>query len=733
MKTILKISLFCSLVILGACAFSTVDSPKAMAFAEEELYAAAEYDRAPHVKLEEIVSLNAAGLPLVYEGGDRTFKGFEFWENNRILEMNFCLEDSETCTEDYDIFFAGSSAWNSYNLKLNYARNTVALESAGGNVKKSKPFSLEYGAEYNVSLCLIDLYDNSEHIGDPVGDRVAVSITNGLERAEFFYDFVGNERNGFVQNAGTGRTHYVIGFQSESNTVAAAFLPCDFQRDYRLILHNGERIVVEEIAYGAEYDFTGYAPQKPMYDFVGYRAEIDGKEVTLPAKGIWKQDIEKSTAGIYTADLYPEYRAIEYGVTYAVAHATLPAETPTKITAEKPFELPIPETDSGYVFFGWYLDSGYTNSVDHVVCTGEAVSLYGKTAEGFTLTLLMPDGTVRSVPNETGASYSFPIDRIKGYGEISGWEKQSGETWEAVSGNSIIVSEDATFRAIAEKENYTLTYNLSGGTNHQENPNAYTVTDEVVFKTPSREGYLFVGFQDATGASVSGLPIGTTGNQLLTALWWKESLPSEKGYILTSSPQALPVFVVPETAFCTVSLVFGQEAIEVENGRAVFPQAGEYQANYRVTLLGGGVVERSVKLVVTQPKIELVGEYQAKYTAGEKLNLIDAYTADVSSEVSVTVYKNGEKTDYGEYSLTLEEGEYKVVYALQGAESIERTFTVEKGAPQNKGNGLAPWAIALIVVGCAVVVAAVAGITLIVIKKKKTKNGEKDENGKDKV
>lgn len=232
---------------------------------------------------------------------------------------------------------------------------------------------------------------------------------------------------------------------------------------------------------------------------------------------------------------------------------------------------------------------------------------------------------------------------------------------------------------------------------------------------------------------MSGLPLGTTGNQLLTALWWKESLPSEKGYILTSSPQALPVFVVPETAFCTVSLVFGQEAIEVENGRAVFPQAGEYQANYRVTLLGGGVVERSVKLVVTQPKIELVGEYQAKYTAGEKLNLIDAYTADVSSEVSVTVYKNGEKTDYGEYSLTLEEGEYKVVYALQGAESIERTFTVEKGAPQNKGNGLAPWAIALIVVGCAVVVAAVAGITLIVIKKKKTKNGEKDENGKDKV
>ena len=84
---------------------------------------------------------------------------------------------------------------------------------------------------------------------------------------------------------------------------------------------------------------------------------------------------------------------------------------------------------------------------------------------------------------------------------------------------------------------YTITYNLNGGTNNNANPSTYTVLYGVTLKNPIRAGYTFTGWYDKNGNKVTGINEGcnatfssaddlyaklaarTTGNRTLTAHW----------------------------------------------------------------------------------------------------------------------------------------------------------------------------------------------------------------------
>ena len=62
--------------------------------------------------------------------------------------------------------------------------------------------------------------------------------------------------------------------------------------------------------------------------------------------------------------------------------------------------------------------------------------------------------------------------------------------------------------------NYTITYELNGGTNAAINPTTYTIkSDTITFATPSRTGYTF------TGWNMELISAGSTGNQTVTASW----------------------------------------------------------------------------------------------------------------------------------------------------------------------------------------------------------------------
>ena len=73
-------------------------------------------------------------------------------------------------------------------------------------------------------------------------------------------------------------------------------------------------------------------------------------------------------------------------------------------------------------------------------------------------------------------------------------------------------------------EEYTVTYNLNGGTNHADNPKSYTKFDATItLKDPTRKGYTFKGWYSDSKLTkkVTKIASGSTGNKTLYAKWAK--------------------------------------------------------------------------------------------------------------------------------------------------------------------------------------------------------------------
>ena len=69
---------------------------------------------------------------------------------------------------------------------------------------------------------------------------------------------------------------------------------------------------------------------------------------------------------------------------------------------------------------------------------------------------------------------------------------------------------------------YSITYNLDNGTNHEDNPTNYTIEDETItLKAATKIGYDFAGWYDAAteGNKVTEIAKGSTGDKTLYARW----------------------------------------------------------------------------------------------------------------------------------------------------------------------------------------------------------------------
>ena len=79
-----------------------------------------------------------------------------------------------------------------------------------------------------------------------------------------------------------------------------------------------------------------------------------------------------------------------------------------------------------------------------------------------------------------------------------------------------------TYDAKWTLDTYTITYNLNGGTLSTEK-NSYTVeSDDITLDTPTRKGYLFLGWytnSDLTGTPVTSIDHGSTGDKQFWAKW----------------------------------------------------------------------------------------------------------------------------------------------------------------------------------------------------------------------
>ncbi len=58
------------------------------------------------------------------------------------------------------------------------------------------------------------------------------------------------------------------------------------------------------------------------------------------------------------------------------------------------------------------------------------------------------------------------------------------------------ITENKIITASWEADNYTIVYDLDGGTNALQNPKTYTIENEIILMSPTKEGYTFVGWSN---------------------------------------------------------------------------------------------------------------------------------------------------------------------------------------------------------------------------------------------
>ncbi len=89
------------------------------------------------------------------------------------------------------------------------------------------------------------------------------------------------------------------------------------------------------------------------------------------------------------------------------------------------------------------------------------------------------------------------------------------------NGVSYIATENVTLYAQWTPINYTITYNLDGGT-VSGNPTTYTIEDAITLVNPTKDGYNFTGWTGSNGTTPSTtvtIAKGSTGDRTYTANW----------------------------------------------------------------------------------------------------------------------------------------------------------------------------------------------------------------------
>ena len=175
-------------------------------------------------------------------------------------------------------------------------------------------------------------------------------------------------------------------------------------------------------------------------------------------------------------------------------------------------------TYTGHTFKGWYDNEGLT---------GDPVTAIGGTEMGnkeywakweinqYTITFDTAGGSaIAPITQDYGTAITAPADPTREGYTFAGWDTAIPATMPA---------HNMTITAQWTVNQYTIIYDLDGGT-AEGNPDTYTVeTDAFTLKNPTRPGHTFTGW---SGTGLTGednltltIPKGSTGNRSYTAHW----------------------------------------------------------------------------------------------------------------------------------------------------------------------------------------------------------------------
>ena len=212
-----------------------------------------------------------------------------------------------------------------------------------------------------------------------------------------------------------------------------------------------------------------------------------------------------------------------FSITYDLGGGTNGDSNPSSVSTEDQVSLSSPTRD-GYNFKGWY-DKATDERVTSISAgTLNDIELYAKwEAIEFAIKYVLGENGVNAPGNpstytiEESVSLSDPTR--PGY-KFEGWYSDSSfnNVCSSISKGSTGAK---TFYAKWMVVEYTIAYNLDGGTNNIDNPSTFTVDDSVILKDPAKAGYEFKGWYADSSylTKVAGISEGSTGDRELFAKW----------------------------------------------------------------------------------------------------------------------------------------------------------------------------------------------------------------------
>lgn len=280
----------------------------------------------------------------------------------------------------------------------------------------------------------------------------------------------------------------------------------------------------KEVVYDSTYGELALT-SRTGYTFDGWYTAMGGGGTTIDASTL------VTTASDHT--LYANWIANTYTVTFDVQGGTAPSVVSKTVTYASAYGdlATTTSTKTGYDFGGWWTEENSDGQLieassivtiyqDHTLYAYWDPITYIATLDVQGGTAVSPDFKYVTFDYQYGA---FPETTRSAY-TLVGWYTGIGGTGTHVAATTLLKSTgDHTLYAYWTPVVYSITYNLSGGTNNGANPATYTIeSDTIAFADPTRTGYTFDGWYgnaEYSGSEVTSILAGSSGPIVLYAKW----------------------------------------------------------------------------------------------------------------------------------------------------------------------------------------------------------------------
>lgn len=223
--------------------------------------------------------------------------------------------------------------------------------------------------------------------------------------------------------------------------------------------------------------------------------------------------------------LQAKWELIQYSITYHLNGGTNPSQFVSTYNYEDGLELPKP-TRENYIFNKWYEDKnfegeGLVEIPNHT--TGDKVFYARWEPKKYTISFNTNGGSKIADQTYTyGEETAFALKTRKTNYTFDGWYKDAALT--DFFGDKISATASGSFTLYAKwvPVVYAIEYDCYYGTNPSNAATSYTINDEVVLPTPTRENFTFAGWYDndyLTGEKRTKIAKGSSGNVKFYATW----------------------------------------------------------------------------------------------------------------------------------------------------------------------------------------------------------------------